>query len=61
MNYNLTVAWNPMAMSVWRDRELEWRIRDSWPEAGMGSTAIVMRDQFFVTSRKWFSDTGMTK
>jgi hypothetical protein len=47
-----------MPMFVWRDRKTDWRIRDSRPKAGMGSTSIVMRDPVlrndtYVVFRQW--------
>ena len=47
MSDNITVARNAMPMFVWRDRKLDWRIRHTWPKAGVGSTSIVMCDPVF--------------
>ena len=47
VSYNLKMAGNPMPMFVWRDRKIDWRIRDAWPKAAVGSTSIVMCDPVF--------------
>ena len=44
MTQNLKVAWNAVPMFLSCDRETGWRIRDSWPNAGVWSTVIVMRE-----------------
>jgi hypothetical protein len=33
-----------MPMFVWRDRKIDWRIRDSRPKAGMGVASDIMCD-----------------
>ena len=47
VSYNLKVVWNAVSMFVRRDRKLDRRIRDAWPEAAVGSTSIVMCDPVF--------------
>ena len=36
-----------MPMFVWCDRNIDWGIWDTWPQAAVGATPIVMRDPVF--------------
>ncbi len=58
MTHNLKVGWNAVPMFLSCDRETGWRVRDSWPNAGVGSPVIVMREpvlqkQIQVVFRQW--------
>jgi hypothetical protein len=33
-----------MPMFVWRDRKINWRLRDARPKAGMRAASVIMRD-----------------
>ena len=44
MTHNLKVVWNAVPMFLELDGETGWRVRESWPKAGMGSPVIVMRE-----------------
>jgi len=41
VSHNFTVVRNTMPMSVWCDRELDRRIRDTWPKAAVGTASII--------------------
>ncbi len=43
MTHNLKVAWNAVPIFLLCDRETGWRVRESWPKAGVWSPLIVMR------------------
>ena len=43
MTHHLKMAWNAVPTFLSCDRETGWRIRDTWPKAGVWSPVIVMR------------------
>ena len=47
VSHNLKMVRNKMPMFMWRDRKLEWRIRDAWPKAHVRPTLVVMCDPLF--------------
>ncbi len=44
MTHNLKVVWNAVPMFLELDGETGWRVRESWPKAGVWAALIVMRE-----------------